>query len=138
MSTATTPPRTRHIALVGRPNVGKTSLLMHLTGTRQRPVNFPGTSVERAESTVAVGDQQLRVVDLPGIVSLQPASPDEAVAIEFLRAAHHRPDLLCAVVDATKLAVELRFLRIGGRTVEVAHRDYIGRGVVAHALSSLE
>jgi ferrous iron transport protein B len=142
VSTATTPPRTRHVALVGRPNVGKTSLLMHLTGTRQRPVNFPGTSVERAESTVAVGDQQLRVVDLPGIVSLQPASPDEAVAIEFLRAADQRPDLLCAVVDATKLAVELRFLQqvrglglpvvVALTKVDVADRE--GRPVAVQAL----
>src|SRR5262249_8929078 len=64
--TATAIARERSVALVGRPNVGKTSLLMHLTGTRQKPVNFPGTSVERCESTVAVDGQRLRVVDLPG------------------------------------------------------------------------
>ena len=105
------PAKTRCVALVGRPNVGKTSLLMHLTGTRQKPVNFPGTSVERSESTVEVGARSLRVVDLPGIVSLQPDSPDERVAIDYLRSTGDRPDTLCVVLDATKLAIELRFLQ---------------------------
>ena len=60
----------RRVALVGRPNVGKTSLLMHVTGTPQRPVNFPGTSVERTESAIHVDGQELRLIDLPGVVSL--------------------------------------------------------------------
>ena len=37
-------PSARRVALFGRANSGKTSLLMHLTGSLQRPVNFPGTS----------------------------------------------------------------------------------------------
>jgi ferrous iron transport protein B len=100
------------VALVGRPNVGKTSLLMHLTGSAQRPVNFPGTSVERVESCVRVGDRRLRVVDLPGIVSLHAQSRDERVTIDYLRGEGTAPpDVLCAVVDAGKLGVELRLLQ---------------------------
>lgn len=102
----------RTVALVGRANAGKTSLLMHLTGTLQRPVNFPGSSVECVESEVAVGAVTLRVVDLPGLASLQAHSRDEQAALDAL---HGRggaaPDLLCAVVDASKLAVELAFLQ---------------------------
>ena len=101
----------RRVALVGRPNVGKTSLLMHVTGTPQRPVNFPGTSVERTESSVRVDGQELRLIDLPGVVSLVAGSPDERVTIDFLHDPAQRPDLLCAVVDATKLPIELRFLQ---------------------------
>jgi len=100
------------VALVGRPNVGKTSLLMHLTGSAQRPVNFPGTSVERVESCARVGDRRLRVVDLPGIVSLHAQSRDEHVTIDYLRGnGTAPPDVLCAVVDAGKLGVELRLLQ---------------------------
>lgn len=100
------------VALVGRANAGKTSLLMHLTGTAQRPINFPGTSVERAESRVQVGDRQLRIVDLPGIASLQPISRDERVTLDYLRGGgDERPDALCAVLDASKLTVELRLLQ---------------------------
>ncbi len=103
----------RTVALVGRPNAGKTSLLMHLTGSLQRPVNFPGSSVECIESTVDVAGVSLRVVDLPGIVSLQPHSRDEQVALAFVRgsgAGGGAPDLLCVVLDAAKLPVELRLL----------------------------
>lgn len=104
------PPRT--VALVGRANSGKTSLSMHLTGSRQRPVNFPGTSVERTESETRHGDVRLRVVDLPGIASLRAHSRDEAVAVQFLRpAAGPLPDVLCMAFDASKLPVELHLLR---------------------------
>ncbi|MEQ1634424.1 MAG: FeoB small GTPase domain-containing protein, partial [Planctomycetota bacterium] len=100
------------VALVGRPNSGKTSLLMHLTGSPQRPVNFPGTSVERVESMTRGGGVAMRIVDLPGIVSLQPGSRDEQVTIDYLRGhADVVPDVLCAVLDAGKLAIELRLLQ---------------------------
>ena len=99
------------IALAGRQNAGKTSLVMHLTGTKQRPVNFPGTSVERQESSVLRDGQQLRFVDLPGIASVHAVSPDEAIAVEFLRGeAGEAPDVICVVMDASKLSVELRLL----------------------------
>lgn len=102
----------RVVALVGRANSGKTSLLMHLTGSPQRPVNFPGTSVERVESDVVVGDRRVRIVDLPGIASLHAISRDEEVTLRFLRGEEGtRPDAVCAVLDASKLAVELRLLQ---------------------------
>lgn len=102
---------TVRVALVGRPNSGKTSVLMHLTGSRQRPVNFPGTSVERVESRVQFGERGFVIADLPGIVSLEAHSRDEQVAIDSLRDGEARPDLLCAVLDAQKLVVELQFLQ---------------------------
>jgi ferrous iron transport protein B len=102
----------RRIALVGRANAGKTSLLMHLTGTLQRPVNFPGSSVECVASDVVEGGVRLCVVDLPGLASLQAQSSDEQAALDALQGrAGPAPDLLCAVLDASKLAVELAFLR---------------------------
>jgi len=104
------------IALVGRQNAGKTSLLMHLTGRTQHPVNFPGSSVERSEAVAKVADGHLRIVDLPGITSLEALSPDEEVALGWLRGGAATtsekeggdgPDAICAVVDAAKLGVEL-------------------------------
>ncbi|PKN55820.1 MAG: ferrous iron transport protein B [Deltaproteobacteria bacterium HGW-Deltaproteobacteria-14] len=95
-------------ALVGRQNSGKTSLMMHLTGHVQKPVNFPGSSVERGESRVRVGEFVLRLVDLPGIASLSAVSPDEEIALDYLTATgEDRPQVICAVVDAAKLTVEL-------------------------------
>ncbi|MFN6147471.1 MAG: ferrous iron transporter B [Planctomycetota bacterium] len=105
-------PAARTVALVGRANAGKTSLLMHLTGTLQRPVNFPGSSVECVASDVVEAGVRLRVVDLPGLASLQAHSRDEQAALDALHGrAGPAPDILCAVLDASKLAVELAFLR---------------------------
>jgi ferrous iron transport protein B len=102
---------TRRVALVGRANAGKTSLLMHLTGSLQRPVNFPGSSVECVESRIVVDGVELQVTDLPGIASLQATSRDEQLALDFvLGGGGSRPELLCVVVDASRLAVELAFL----------------------------
>lgn len=105
------PKVTRKVALFGRANAGKTSLLMHLTGSLQRPVNFPGTSVESVQSNCVSGDCSLEIVDLPGVASLTPQSRDEQVAIDHLQDAATRPDLICFVLDAGKLAVELRLLQ---------------------------
>ena len=69
------------VALVGRQNSGKTSLLMHLTGTAQRPVNFPGSSVEGVESECVIGAQRVLITDLPGISSLHALSRDEEVTL---------------------------------------------------------
>jgi len=113
----------RRVALVGRANSGKTSLLMHLTGSLQRPVNFPGTSVECIEGDVRVGGSLLCVVDLPGIASLEGHSRDEQQALLRLTRADEAPDLLCAVLDASKLIVELHLLaelRRLGRPIVVA------------------
>jgi ferrous iron transport protein B len=106
------PAGSRTVLLVGRANAGKTSLLMHLTGSLQRPVNFPGSSVECVESTTVVGGTALRVVDLPGIGSLEATSRDEQLALDVMHGRTvYRPDLLCVVLDASKLAVELAFLQ---------------------------
>ncbi len=104
----------RKVALVGRANAGKTSLLMHLTGSLQRPANFPGTSVECITSETVAGNTRLCILDLPGIASLQAISRDEQVAIDCMGGggdAAQRPDLLCVVLDASKLVVELRLLQ---------------------------
>jgi ferrous iron transport protein B len=98
------------IALVGRQNAGKTSLLMHLSGTLRKPVNFPGSSVERDEAAMHHGGSTFRLVDLPGLIALDPISPDENVTVAWLDAPDTRPDVLCAVLDATRLVLELPFL----------------------------
>lgn len=97
------------VALVGRQNSGKTSILMHLAGGSHRPVNFPGTSVERVTSRMRVDGVDVEVVDLPGVGSLTAVSRDEQVTLDFLRG-DDRPDVVCAVLDGSKLSVELHLL----------------------------
>lgn len=134
------------IALVGRQNAGKTSLLMHLTGSTQHPVNFPGSSVERSEAVAKIGDGHLRVVDLPGITSLEALSPDEEVALGWLRGRTSQagkvdgPDAICAVVDAGKLGVELNLIveltRLGKPVIVALTKvDVAGVSIDVDALS---
>lgn len=143
-SAASKPPaRPRTIALVGRQNAGKTSLLMHLTGSTQHPVNFPGSSVERSEAMARHHGELLRVVDLPGITSLEALSPDEEVALAWLTGAAgngDRPDAICAVVDAGKLGVELGLVLDLGRlgkpvVVALTKSDVAGVAIDVTALS---
>jgi ferrous iron transport protein B len=94
------------VALVGSPNSGKTTLFNALTGSRARVGNYPGVTVERREGALRGGRRPCRVLDLPGLYSLRPESPDESVALEVLegrRAGEPRPDALVIVLDGTTL-----------------------------------
>jgi len=93
------------LALVGNPNAGKTTLFNALTGLRAKTANFPGTTVERKVGRLHVGGQQIVVIDLPGLYSLDSTSPDEKLAADALQGKleHTAPDAALVVVDATNL-----------------------------------
>src|ERR1700749_3600014 len=103
-----------HLALVGTPNSGKTSLFNALTGSRQKVANYPGVTVERKEgSFVTPQGRQVSVVDLPGTYSLRGRSPDEEITRDFVlgRAAGEAPpDLVLCVADSTNLRLTIRLL----------------------------
>src|SRR5689334_3794366 len=96
------------IALAGNPNAGKTTLFNALTGLRQKVANYPGVTVERKEGSWAVAKDTLpaRLIDLPGLYSLDAASIDEQIARDVLTGKIPNlpaPDVIVAVVDATNL-----------------------------------
>jgi len=103
-----------HLALVGTPNSGKTSLFNALTGSRQKVANYPGVTVERKEgSFVTPQGRQVSVVDLPGTYSLRGRSPDEEITRDFVlgRAKGETPpDLVLCVADSTNLRLTIRLL----------------------------
>jgi ferrous iron transport protein B len=103
-----TTPRQLTVALAGNPNAGKTSLFNVLTGLRQKVANFPGVTVERKEGVwpLADGWPPARITDLPGLYSLEAASPDEQIACEALTGrveGFPAPDVIVVAVDATNL-----------------------------------
>ncbi len=96
------------VALAGNPNAGKTTLFNALTGLRQKVANYPGVTVERKEGIWRFGknDKTARLIDLPGLYSLDATSLDEQIARDVLTgrlADLPKPDVIVAVVDATNL-----------------------------------
>lgn len=105
-----TPLPLRRIALVGNPNVGKSSLFNALTGLRQKVGNYAGVTIDKYVGTWHwKPDEPLTVLDLPGLYSLFAKSPDERVVLPPLLDARHpdRPDVVVAVVDASQLTRSL-------------------------------
>jgi ferrous iron transport protein B len=96
------------VTLAGNPNAGKTSIFNALTGLRQKVANYPGVTVERKEGLWALEAEQppARLIDLPGLYSLDAASIDEEIARDILTGRMEgvpTPDVVVAVVDATNL-----------------------------------
>src|SRR3954465_1647225 len=96
------------IALGGNPNAGKTTLFNALTGLRQKVANYPGVTVERKGGvwSLSAGPPPARLIDLPGLYSLDAASIDEQIARDVLTGRISNlpaPDVIGAAVDATNL-----------------------------------
>ncbi|MEG1022668.1 MAG: FeoB small GTPase domain-containing protein, partial [Myroides sp.] len=69
------------VALIGNPNVGKTSVFNALTGLNQHVGNYPGVTVERKIGTATLAnDTKAQIIDLPGVYSVNPNSKDEEIA----------------------------------------------------------
>jgi ferrous iron transport protein B len=101
-----------HIALVGNPNSGKTSLFNSLTGMNQRVGNFPGVTVDKKTGITPISDTITgNIIDLPGTYSLYPKRLDEWVSYRVLlnQDKEIKADLFVVVVDASNLKRNLLF-----------------------------
>ena len=103
---------TIHIALVGNPNSGKTSLFNTLTGLNQKVGNFPGVTVDKKMGHCALTSTlDAQIIDLPGTYSLYPRREDEWVSYKVLLE-HDKEvslELIVLVVDASNLKRNLLF-----------------------------
>jgi ferrous iron transport protein B len=111
------PARPRRVALVGNPNVGKTTLFNRLTGLRQRVGNFPGVTVERKVGRTHHDGTELELIDLPGSYSLVADAIDEEIVARLLCEGSAEPsgectcpDVAIVVIDAGNLRRNLFFL----------------------------
>src|SRR5579871_3534127 len=101
----------RTLALIGPPNSGKSTLFNRLTGLRQKVANYPGVTVEQRMGVMAgVGREDLTLIDLPGVYSLDAFSEDARVSINVLKGNMPRtpkPDAVLLVLDALHLTRQL-------------------------------
>lgn len=97
--------KTFKVALVGQPNVGKSSLFTRLTGVGVISSNYPGTTVEFDEGVVTRNGKTVSIHDLPGTYSMSGNSDDEKVVLRDLW--EGRNDTVILVADATNLVSSL-------------------------------
>ena len=98
--------KTATVVLVGNPNTGKTTLFNRLTGLRAKTANYPGITVDVRKGTIQLKGGPADLIDLPGMYSLNTASPEEQLAREVLLGEipdTARPDAVVLVLDATQL-----------------------------------
>lgn len=101
-----------HIALVGNPNSGKSSLFNALTGLNQKVSNFPGVTVDKKTGVSNLNDEiSATLIDLPGTYSLYPRRADEWIAYKVLMHADEqiKPDTVLLIADASNLKRNLLF-----------------------------
>jgi len=120
-------PGFRTVAIIGPPNVGKSTVFNRLTGLRQKVGNYSGVTVEQHEGQIK--GTRTRLLDLPGVWSLEGdesdiSSEDQCIAVRALRGeidGQPRPEAVLLVLDATQL-----------------HRQMtLARQVIAHHLPTL-
>lgn len=91
----------KRFALAGNPNCGKTTLFNSLTGSTAHVGNWPGVTVDKREGIYKKGEEKVYIVDLPGIYSLSPYTPEEVISRNYIL--DKKPDCVINIIDATNL-----------------------------------
>ena len=91
----------KKFALAGNPNSGKTTLFNLLTGSTAHVGNWPGVTVDKREGVYKKLSEPVAIIDLPGIYSLSPYTPEEVISRNYIL--DEKPDCVINIVDATNL-----------------------------------
>lgn len=92
---------TIHVAFVGNPNCGKTTLFNAYTGAKLKVANWPGVTVEKKEGTMYYHDNTYKLVDLPGIYSLTSYTMEEKLSRQYIM--EDEVDVIVDIADASSL-----------------------------------
>ena len=91
----------KNFVLAGNPNSGKTTLFNSLTGSTAHVGNWPGVTVDKKEGLYKKGKEIINIMDLPGIYSLSPYTPEEVIARNYIL--NENVDCIINIVDVTNL-----------------------------------
>ena len=91
----------KRFALVGNPNSGKTTLFNSLTGSTAHVGNWPGVTVDKKDGTYKKLEEEISIIDLPGIYSLSPYTSEEVISRNYIL--EDKPDCIINIVDVTNL-----------------------------------
>lgn len=98
--------KTHKVAIIGNPNVGKSTIFNYLTGLNQKIGNYPGVTVDKKTGVLQINGEDFEILDLPGTYSLFPNSEDEIIAHRVLNNTQleTRPEYVLMVIDSTQLS----------------------------------
>ena len=119
------------IALVGNPNVGKSSLFNALTGLGVETAHYPGTTREVFTGVARAGDRSIGVIDLPGSYGLTGVAEEDTVSLRALK--DLQPDVVVVVVDPTTLG---RTLYLALEAIDLGYRVVLAVNLVDEARRS--
>ena len=119
------------IALMGNPNVGKSTVFNALTGSNQQVGNWAGKTVERKSGVIQRANQEIELIDLPGTYSLTAYSQEEIITREYIL--REKPDVVMAMVDASNIE---RNLYLVLQILELSPRVVIGLNMMDLAQSA--
>ncbi|MFD2201660.1 ferrous iron transport protein B [Shivajiella indica] len=109
--------REKTIAIIGNPNVGKSSIFNQLTGLNQKIGNYPGVTVDKTLGFLNISGKQYQLIDLPGTYSIFPKSEDELIAMRVLTGMEEeKPDAVIVILDASNLE---RSLLLGTQVIDL-------------------
>ncbi|MDU6247683.1 MAG: ferrous iron transporter B, partial [Paeniclostridium sordellii] len=91
-----------NVALLGNPNVGKTTIFNAITGLKQRVGNWPGVTIEKREGKLG---ESITIVDLPGIYAMDTFSNEEKISKNYLD--KEKVDVIVNIVDASNISRNL-------------------------------
>lgn len=116
------------VALIGNPNVGKSTVFNALTGMKQHTGNWTGKTVDSAIGTCVYEENEIEIIDLPGTYSLKSVSEEEIVATNFIEKGDY--DVAIVVCDSVCLEKSLNLVL---QTLEITNRVIVCLNLIDEA-----
>ncbi|MGB0975434.1 MAG: ferrous iron transport protein B [Prolixibacteraceae bacterium] len=99
--------KTIKVAIIGHPNSGKSTLFNRITKSNAKIGNYNGVTVETKRADITYNGYHITFIDLPGLYSLTPYTPEEIAARDLLK--EETPDIILNIANLNQLPKDLTF-----------------------------